>query len=84
MKPLGKKVTIRPRTKEEKIKKTSSPIILLEDNKKEMTYGTVLDIGSEVTKVEKGDKVLFSPFHFDEIKEDLYIIEEKDIWAITD
>ena len=79
IKPLGKRVVVRPVPKE----KERSGIILQDDLQKQKGEGTVIAVGKEVKSVHIGDKILFSPLYYDEIDQEHFIIEEEDIWAIV-
>lgn len=84
MKPLHKKVVIRPEDKEET---TSSGIIVVDAHTKKHAEGVIEAVGAEVTEVKVGDKVYYSPLLFEEIMHDeitLHVIEECDIHAIVE
>jgi len=76
--PLGKRITLKPIKEEE-----SDGVYVPEDMKKRLSKGEVVNVGGEVTHVKVGDVVIFSPFHYDEITEDLLICDEQDIWGIV-
>lgn len=82
MKPLGNRVLIEP-IKEPSVE--ASGIVRPEDSKKkEVSKGKVVAIGDDVRKVSVDDIVLFSPYHYDEIRKDLFIIEDIDIWVVLE
>lgn len=79
MKVLGNRVAIQPFKKEET---TKGGILLHEVSQKQQAKGTIIGVGDKVKSVKVGDVVWFSPFHYDEITEELFIIEDTDLWAI--
>ena len=79
LKPFGKRVTIRPVKEEE----TSEGIYVPDETKKRLSKGEVIGIGEEVKHVIVGDVVIFSPFHYDEVNEELFVVEENDIWGVV-
>lgn len=82
MKPLGKKVVIKPEEKEEV---TSSGIHITNAHTAKQASGVIVEVAEEVTEVKVGDKVYYSPLLFEEIEhgeEKFHIIEEMDIHAI--
>lgn len=78
--PLGHRVTIKPDPVDDT---TDAGIVLLDVSKKKMCRGTVVATGKHVTTVHKDDRVLYSPFHFDDVTKDLILIDEIDIWGIV-
>lgn len=92
--PLGDRVLIRPFEESELESKTDSGIILPETVKKDKPeQGEVVAVGEgryengELVKprVEKGDKVIFSKFGYDEVaveSEEYYLLKEDNILAI--
>ncbi len=79
LKPFGKRVTIRPIKEEE----TDGGVYVPDETKKRMSKGEVIGIGEEVKHVSVGDVIIFSPFHYDEVTEDLFVISEDDIWGVV-
>jgi len=77
IKPLGLRITIEPVNEEPR-----EEIYVPDETRKKVSKGKVLAVGDEVTKVKVGDVVVFSPFQYDEITEEVFIVEERDIWAI--
>lgn len=57
--------------------------IIVENGKRDPT-GTVVAVGPEVTSVSAGQRVLFSPFHYEEIPGGRHLLDEQDIWALLD
>lgn len=92
--PLGDRVVVRPREVEREAK-TASGIILSDSGEKEApSTGEVLAVGSGKfddgvqvpMQVKVGDTVLFSKYGYEEVEiegEDLYIISESNILAVT-
>lgn len=77
--PLGKRILIRSSNSEAR---TSSGIYI--PTKKEENMGEVVSIGSEVTLVKEGDKVIYSNFAGNKVTsqaEELVIVEEKEVIA---
>ena len=84
MKPLGRKVVIRPKEDEET---TSSGIIVVDAHTKKHAEGIIESISDEVKEVKVGDKVYYSPLLFEEIIHNeitFHVIEECDIHAIVE
>lgn len=48
------------------------------------TYGKILGIGDEVTKVELGETILLDWNTSKKVKNDLYVIKEEDVIAIME
>jgi co-chaperonin GroES (HSP10) len=44
--------------------------------------GIVEEVGGGVKDVKKGDHIMYSPFHYDEVDEGTIIIAEEDVWAV--
>lgn len=84
MQALRRKVIIEPFL--EKKEKTDAGIYLpgSQDVGIKITKGTVVSVGVDVDSIKTGDIVLFSPFHYDEIDETHYVLDEEDIWAIVE
>ena len=92
--PLGRRVLIKPFTKEELMSKNSFGIILPDTGSKEKSeQGIVLAVGpgeyqdGDLVKmtVKVGDRVAFSKYGYDEINvggEDLFLIKEESILAV--
>lgn len=78
--PLSKRVLIKPNIKTEEVK---SGIIVQTAGVKQKTEGVVIEVGKDVTEVKKGDKVIFSPFHYEEISEEVVVIDIEDVWAVV-
>lgn len=83
MKPLGNRVLLEP------IKESStdsSGLVRPEDSKKkEILRGKIVGVGSFVDfELNVGQEVLFSPYHYEEIRKDLFVIEDKDIWVVCE
>lgn len=82
MKPLWNRVLIEPIVESNEI---AGGIVRPEDSKKkEVSKGKVLSVGEKVLSVKPGDVVLFSPYHYDEIEKNLFVIEDVDIWVVLD
>lgn len=82
MKPLWNRVLIEPIVESNEI---AGGIVRPEDSKKkEVSKGKVISVGEKVQAVKPGDIVLFSPYHYDEIRKDLFVIEDGDIWVIEE
>ncbi len=82
LKPLGKRVIIKKVEAEEK---TASGIVLPSQAKEKPQLAEVLAIGSEITDIKVGDKVVFKKFVGTEIKvdgEELIIVDFNDILAV--
>ena len=82
MKAVGKYIVIQP--KKEKTAKTKGGLILGEENREDIRYriAEVLEVGSEVNVIQKGDTVCYDKHAgFEvEIKDDIYtVIKEFDI-----
>ena len=92
--PLGDRVLIRPSLTSETEKKSDFGIIIPETVSKERPeHGEVIAVGEGKhengklipIKVKVGDKVIFSRYGFDEVKngeEELYILKEENILAV--
>ncbi len=81
IKPLGKRVLIKPKPSEEK---TKGGIYIPDSAKEKTKEGTVKAIGKDVGLVGVGDSVMYESFAGTELKiggEDYLIMEEKDILA---
>ena len=84
MKPLGRKVVIKPEQKEEV---TSSGIHVVDAHTSKQARGVIVAIGSEVKEVKVGQTIYYSPLLFEEIehnKETFNVIEDQDIHAIVE
>jgi chaperonin GroES len=82
MQPLGRKVVILPKEKEET---TSSGIVVVDVRTSKYAEGTVHAVGSGVKEIKPTDRVIYSPLLFDEIEHDTvvyHVVEESDIFAI--
>lgn len=83
MKPLGRKVVILPKEKEEQ---TSSGLIVVDVRTSKYAEGTVHAVGSEVKEIKPQDHIIYSPLLFDEIEHEkvvYHVVEESDIFAIV-
>lgn len=85
MKPLRKKVLIKPDEFEET--RSESGIIAPMDaaEKMKQTKGVVVAVPDGIDDIKAGDHVIYSPLTFDEIKhegEDLHVVEIDDVFAI--
>lgn len=74
--PLGRRVIVRPDPQSDS---TAGGIIV--EGKRQDPSGTVEAVGGEVELVAVGDRVLFSPFHYEEVPGGRYVIDERDLWA---
>ena len=87
LKPLHKNVILQ-KEKVAKEVKTSSGIILTENNKQEPSYAHVVAIGEECeTPIKVNDKVVYKAYSGTNVKldeEEYIIIEDKDILAVLD
>ncbi|MBQ2695562.1 co-chaperone GroES [Candidatus Saccharibacteria bacterium] len=82
LKPLKDRVVAKV---EKPVEKTASGI-LLGDAKEKPAYAVVEAVGSEVTAVKKGDKIIFKEYSTTEVKVDgveYIILKEEDILATT-
>lgn len=90
VRPLGERVVVQPRAKEEVTKSG----IILASSEERPEEGTVIAVGSgklldnggrAPMQVAVGDRILFKKYGPDEVKVDgekLFIIEESDILAV--
>jgi chaperonin GroES len=63
-------------------KETTKGGIILTDTSKDLpNEGEVISIGSEVKNIKVGDNILFSPYEYDEIENDFFIMSEYSVWA---
>lgn len=84
MKSIGRKVIIRPDTKDEV---TSSGIIKVSVSTDVYAEGTVISAGTETKYVKKDDHIIYSPLTYDEISSDetiYHVVDEDDIFAIIE
>ncbi len=84
IKPLGKRVLIKPVEEEEK---TSGGIYIPETAKEKKKQGTVIDVGNIEEKelpVKKGDTILYAGYSSEELEingEKYLILDAKDVIA---
>lgn len=78
--PRGKKVIVRPLGQKEE---DNSTIIRPDEFKKEIPTGTIIAIGKDVTSLKVNDTIYFSPYHFEELEKDLFIMDDIDVWAVV-
>jgi chaperonin GroES len=82
IKPLADRVVIKP-DKEEEV--TASGILVSRKGEKPMMTGEVIEVGSEVQSVMKGDHVIFAEQFFETYKQEeikYQIGKEEEILAI--
>ncbi len=77
---LKDRLIVRPDKAEEK---TEAGIILATASVgKNIKRGIVEEVGTDVKHVKKDDKIVYSPFHYDQYTDETIIIAEEDVWAI--
>ena len=85
IKPLGKRVVVKPRKEEEK---TEGGIYLPETASKEKPQqGDVIAVGPEFKELKKGDRVIFAKYGGTEIKidgDECLVLGEDDVLAIIE
>ena len=77
MQAVGDKLIIKAILKEET---TQGGIIVAEAVKTPPNEGTVLSVGEEVKFVKKGDHIMFSPYDYDEIDKEIFVMCEYSVW----
>jgi chaperonin GroES len=84
IKPVGKRVLVRPESAEEK---TKSGIIIPDTARKEKPErGEVIAIGESLEGVSVGDTIVFSKYGYDDIKIDgveYYVVKHDDVVAVV-
>jgi chaperonin GroES len=81
-KPLADRVLVQ---KDAKKDVTQSGLFIPDNSKQVVTEGVVLGVGSAVTELEVGDRVMFGPRAGTEITlfgEKVFVFREEDIWGV--
>ncbi|MFC1756737.1 co-chaperone GroES [Patescibacteria group bacterium] len=85
--PVGERVLVEALSEEERMKKTSSGIVIPDTvGKEKIDRGTVIAVGTGKI-VKKGNMVLFSEYNSEKIKVDdkeYYIVSEENILAVIE
>lgn len=82
LKPLADRVVLK---RIEKEAATASGIVLPDTAKERPEQGEVIEVGTEVKEIKKGDKVVFSKYGPTEVKVEgieYLIVKEEDILAV--
>ena len=87
MKVLGKRLIVEA---EREKKELGGKIVKSEAHLQLLPLGTVLEVGDEVTKIKKGNRIFFdkdknqdvSPYDLIEGKKDLRLVKEEDVFVI--
>lgn len=84
MKPVGKKVIIKPIDKETT---TESGIEVVDVHTSKDAKGVVVAVGDAVTTIAEGQTIFYSPLTYDEFdynKITYHVVDEDDVFAIID
>lgn len=80
--PLRDRVIIKPDEETEEVAK-GGILVARASVLKPVNRGVVELVGTAVKEVKKGDKVIYSPYHYEEFDEGRIIVAEEDVWAIV-